>query len=665
MTTLFVEVRSEELPARFVALAAEELEKRLSAAIAGLYTGKLERWATPRRIAVAVHGVVEATPEEEQLMFGPPEAAAFKDGKLTKAGEGFARSKGKDPSELQIVDGPKGRVVALRVRVGGEKTAARIAERLEEIVLGIQFPKSMRWGEGKYKWARPIHGVVALLGDQVIPTTVAGVAASDSTVGNRRSPSAFAVGSAESWLAGCRAHHVEPDVAARRAEIWRQCLSVAAAEGIEVREIPELLDEVTNLVEWPTVIAGTFAAELLDLPPRLLEESMRVHTRTFPTYADGKLTNKFLVVHNNPFGDPATIADGNARVMTSRLYDAQFFYAEDKKKKLDVHGAGLTGMQWIRGGGTMADKAQRIAERTKHTATALGADGQAAVRAATLAKADLLTKMVREFPELQGHVGRLLAARDENATVALAIEEHYLPRFAGDALPTSREGMAVGLADRIDTLVRCFELGLAPKGSADPLGLRRAANGLVALVLQARLRGGLAGLLGATPPGLGEFVLARFRAQLLERWPTEVVDAVLGTDDDDLVALAARVEALGSVARGPEWSPLKTTFKRVMGLTTDHTSPEYSARLFEHDAERALDGAFTSVRDRVRSHCESLAFDKALGELSTLKPQVDTLFDAVLVMAEDPKVRANRLGLLRAVADEFRRIADLTKLSTD
>jgi glycyl-tRNA synthetase beta chain len=665
MSTLFVEVRSEELPARFTALAAEELEKRLCAAIAGLYTGKTERWATPRRIAVAVHDVIDATPEEEQLMFGPPEAAAFKDGKPTKAGEGFARSKGKDPGELQIVDGPKGRVVALRVRVGGEKTAARIAARLEEIVLGIQFPKSMRWGDGKYKWARPIHGVIALLGTELIPVSVAGIASGNTTVGNRRSPDPFAVRSAESWLAGCREHHVEPDLDARRAEIWKQCLSVAAAKGIEVREVPELLDEVTNLVEWPTVIAGTFAAELLDLPPRLLEESMRVHTRTFPTYANGALTNRFLVVHNNPFGDPATIADGNARVMTSRFYDAQFFYAEDKKKRLDEHAAGLTGMQWIRGAGTMADKATRITERARHTATALGADTQAAARAASLAKADLLTKMVREFPELQGHVGRLLAARDENATVALAIEEHYLPRFAGDALPTTREGMAVGLADRIDTLVRCFELGLAPKGSADPLGLRRAANGLVALVLAARLQMSLPALLGATPPGLVEFALARFRAQLLERWPTEVVDAVLGTGDDDLVALAARVEALGSVARGPEWSPLKTTFKRVMGLTKDHTSTEYSTQLFEHDAERALDTAFTSVRDRVRKACEQVRFDTALGELSSLKPQVDTLFDAVLVMAEDPQVRANRLGLLRAIADEFRRIADLTKLSAD
>ncbi len=665
MSTLFVEVRSEELPARFVALAAEELEKRLCAAIAGLYSGGVQRWATPRRIAVAVHDVLEATPEEEQLMFGPPEAAAFKDGKPTKAGDGFARSKGKDPSELQIVDGPKGRVVALRVRVGGERTAQRIAARLEEIVVGIQFPKSMRWSEGKYKWARPIHGVVALLGDQGIAATVAGIASGNTTIGSRRSPEPFAVTGVASWLAGCRAHHVEPDVAARRARIWEQCVAVANAEGVEVHDIPELLDEVTNLVEWPTVIAGTFAEELLDLPPRLLEESMRVHTRTFPTYAKGALTNRFLVVHNNPIGDPATIADGNARVMTSRFYDAQFFYAEDKKKTLTEHGAGLTGMQWIRGAGTMADKAGRIAERTRHTATELGTDVQAAVRAATLAKADLLTKMVREFPELQGHVGRLLAARDENATVALAIEEHYLPRFAGDPLPTTREGMAVGLADRIDTLVRCFELGLAPKGSADPLGLRRAANGLVALVLAARLQVSLPTLLGATPPGLVEFVLARFRAQLLERWPTEVVDAVLGTGDDDLVALAARVEALGTVARGPEWSPLKTTFKRVMGLTKDHTSTAYAANLFEHDAERALDKAFTAVRDRVRAECEQLRFDRALGELSSLKPAVDTLFDAVLVMAEDPKIRANRLGLLRAVADEFRRIADLTKLSAE
>ncbi len=300
--------------------------------------------------------------------------------------------------------------------------------------------------------------------------------------------------SAESWLTACREHHVEPDVAARRSAIWKQCLAVAAAEGIEVREIPELLDEVTNLVEWPTVIAGTFAAELLDLPPRLLEESMRVHTRTFPTYANGQLTNKFLVVHNNPFGDPATIADGNARVMTSRLLRRAVLLRRGQEEDARRARCGAGGHAVDpRCGGAWPTRRSGSRERTRHVATLLGADSQAAVRAAFLAKADLLTKMVREFPELQGHVGRLLAARDENETVALAIEEHYLPRFAGDALPTTREGMAVGLADRIDTLVRCFELGLAPKGSADPLGLRRAANGLVAMVLRGSAAGGATG----------------------------------------------------------------------------------------------------------------------------------------------------------------------------
>lgn len=667
--TLFVEVRCEDLPARFVEPAVEQLTARLQQSLQGLYEGGVRSWATPRRLAVAIDGVIEATPVEETLVTGPPEQAAFRDGQPTKAAEGFARSKGLSVDELEVVDGPKGRVIGARVKVGGDSTADKLAAELEEIVLGVRLPKQMRWGEGDVRWARPIHGVVALLGSQLIETRVAGVGTTHWTIGHRQTPEPFDVTGPDSWLEQCRAHHVEPDIDTRRASIRRQCSELSDAGGFDVVLQAGLLDEVTHLVEWPTVIAATFPDSLLDLPPRLLEETMRVHTRTFPTYKDGQITNRFLIAQNNPFGDPAIIADGNARVIIARFHDAQFFFAEDKKKKLEDYAEGLAGMQWIRKGGSMADKSQRIATLSAELAPRLGADADKAGRAGKLSKCDLVTQMVGEFPELQGHVGRLLAERDEDATVALAIEEHYLPRFSDDALPSTAEGRAVALADRLDTLAGCFHHGLAPKGSADPLGLRRAANGVVAIVLDAGLRGSLATLVTNTSfgfeEGLADFVLARLRAQLLERWPTEVVEAVMATGDDDAVALSARADAMGALAQSAEFAPLKTTFKRVMGLTKDHTDTNYDSARFADQVEHDLADAWEGVRDEARGHIEALAYDQALGSLSTLKPRVDAFFDGVLVMADDEALRNNRLGLLRAIADEFRAIADFTKLSVD
>ena len=670
---LFVALRTEELPARFVAQAAQGLAQGVLALLKGIDHGPVRTWAAPRHIAVSVSEVAAGKPVEEQLVTGPPEAAAFRDGQPTRAAEGFARGRGIAVEDLEIVDGPKGRVVAARVKTGGEQTREVVAAGLAEAILGISFQKTMRWADRPERWARPIHEIVALYDGQLIEAEVAGVPTGQRTLGHRLFAEPFEVDGAGSWLAGLRNRRVEADRDARRRTIAAQLRALSSELGCTVLDEDELLDEVQDLVEWPVTITAAFDRSLLDLPPRLLVESMKVHQRVFPLLKDGALQATFLVVTNQPYAtDPEVaqvIAEGNRKVLAARFHDARFFYAEDRKHSLETHAEKLAGMQWIRKGGTMADKQARVARLSRELAPLLGADSTLAGRAGALCKADLATQMVGEFPELQGHVGMLLARlQGEEADVAEAIEAHYLPTGSGDSPPRSPEGRAVALADRIDTLTGCFARGLKPKGSADPLGLRRAANGVVAIVLDAGLRTELAALLALSEEDGGEelvpFVLARARAAWREAHATDVVDAVLATGDTDLVALDARIRALTGLSGTEDFEALRTTFKRVLNITKEHASTVYVASALPEAAERDLHAAFEEQRQEVAARAAELDYPGALAALLRLRPAVDRFFDEVFVMDEDLQVRANRLGLLRSIGQAFDRIADLTKLAS-
>lgn len=687
--TLFIELRCEELPARFVRIAEAGLRDAVLQLLNGIAHGAVRTWATPRRVALAIEDLAPARPEELSVVTGPAEAAAYRDGKPTPAAVGFAKGKGIPVEDLILVDSPKGRVIAAQVRSGGQRVVDLLGQGLGDAILGIPFVHTMTWGPAR--WARPIHGLVALYGDALVPAAVAGVAAGRETLGHRLSPGPITIDGAEGYAAALRAHFVIADRAEREATIRAQLDAAARALGLQVGEL-DLVDEVVDLVEWPQVVACAFDQSLLHLPPRLLVESMGVHQRVFPLFAEDALSHRFLAVSNHPFADTdpecaATIAAGNAKVLGARFHDARFFYAEDRKKPLAVHGEKLARMQWIRGGGTMADKGARVGAIAEELAPRLGASGAAAARAGGLSKADLATQMVGEFPELQGHVGRLLAAFDgEPPELSLAIEEHYLPRFSGDQLPSAALGLTVALADRLDTLTRTFALGLKPKGSADPLGLRRAAGGVVALLLHAGLRIELPGLLrgadragasasaglAAAPVGalsdeqlaeLVGFVMDRARAALTESHATDVVNAVFASRDHDVVALAARCAAMSALAADPAFEELKTTFKRVMNITKDHTTTAFDPAALVEPAELALAARFGEARDRARACAEASDFAGALHALVTLKGPVDAFFDAVLVMAPEPALREARLGLLSAIALEFRRIADFKHLN--
>ncbi len=700
---VFVELVCEELPAEAVLPALEGLEKGLVELLAGLVGGATRRYATPRRLAIVLEDVAESRPLSERLVTGPPAERAFDaQGRPTPAGIGFARGRGLEPSALERVATPKGEVVAVRVQEGGERTVALLAGGLDALVRAVPFARSMEWGRGGVRFGRPLHRVNALYAGEPIVGRAAGLALGNRTLGHRLAQDTeFEFRDSREWLAGLRARQVEPDLEVRKERIRGLLGELAQAQGADPIAEEALLEEVTHLVEWPVPVLATFDPELLALPPRLLVESMRVHQRYFPLYQGGRLTNRFALISNNPWADERLVAEGNARVLRARFDDARFFFAEDKKQPLAAHDGQLAKMQWIRGLGTMLEKAHRTAELGAELASAVGADPDLVLRAGRLAKSDLATAMVGEFPELQGHMGRLYAQHGgEPERVSLAIEEHYLPRFAGDALPSSAEGAALALAERIDTLVGCFGIGLVPKGGGDPQGLRRAALGLVNILVERGLRVDLAELFGraavhfharalANREGfaawtkergeaahglrereslaqqLAQFVLARQQAAAVASGlSADVVEAVLCVSAPDPVRIEAKLAALRSFVGDERFAPILGTFKRVLNITRDKQAPMPTRADLATPVEQTLFDALTRVEGAVAAADEALDYRAALERALELEAPVAALFEHVLVEDPDPVLRARRIGLLLGVSRVFLRVADFSRIST-
>ncbi len=678
MSELVIEVRCEELPHAMIGPALAALESGVKSLIKGIVHGDSVVYSTPRRLAVVVSDVAQGRPVTEQVVTGPPLSAAQRDGVWTKGAQGFARGRGVSVDDLQVVEGPRGPVIAAVVREGGEQTAELIASGLERLILGLPFKKAMRWGERRERWGRPIHQVIALFDGQRIAASVAGIETSDVVVGHRRSslsPGPLVDG--PSYLSALEQRWVIADRERRRALIRSQGDELARAQGLVVDWDASLLEEVTDLVEWPVALLARFDEDLLELPPRLLIESMKVHQRYFPTTRAGQLTNVFVVVSNNPTGDPALIATGNARVLRARFYDARFFFAEDRKRSLVELGSSLDAMRWVRGLGTMADKQARVGALAARLAESLGlSQGEQAGAAGSLCKSDLVSQMVGEFPELQGHIGRLYALNQGlDEVTAAAIEEHYLPRFAGDALPATDAGRALAVADRLDTLVGCFGVGLKPKASADPQGLRRAANGVLAVLLDAGIRCQLGALIALAGAGFEQqadaselvaFVLARLRAMLqAEGHATDVVDAVLAAGGSDPVQIAARVRGLTHLSRTGEFGALAEAFKRVLNISKDHSETTYDRGRFQDPVEHALADAYEATHEQVVALVQGLHVEDALARCVQLKPAIDAYFEVVMVNAEDQDLRAARLGLIASISALFRGIADFRLINSE
>jgi glycyl-tRNA synthetase beta chain len=683
---LFLEIGCEEIPARFIAGALEALKKTAAEALEGarLGHGEILTAGTPRRLALCIRSIDESQPELVQEVTGPARAVAFDaDGNPTRAGEGFARSLGVDPSELKVVTLEKGEYVSAVKREEGRPAAEILAAELPRWITTLRFPKSMRWGSGDLRFARPVHWIVALLDGTVIDFDVEGIASGDRSRGHRfHSPGAFAVSGWEDYRRKAAEAMVLVDLDERREMIREQVTGAARAEGGEVVMDEELLDTVTNLVEYPVAVIGSFEEEFLNLPEEVLTTSMKAHQKYFTVRGgSGRLMARFIAVSNLKCDDMTTIRQGNERVLRARLSDAAFFYREDGKVPMEEFVAELKKVVYQEQLGSYHEKIERVAGIVRHMAGRSGAvDGKDASQAAMLSKADLVTQMVGEFPELQGVMGREYAIlRGEKKDVAVAVYEHYLPRFAGDALPATDLGAHLSIADRIDSIAGIFGIGKAPTGSEDPYGLRRHTLAIINIL---RKKGyaldltllfeeaicHLQGKISASAPDLLHEIMEFFRGRLENLYtaagtPADTVRSVLGAGFSHLPDVEKKIDALESFRKEEGFEELAVSFKRAANIVPEGFAGKVDAAIFEEDEEKDLYGAVAALEGSVKKMVSNGEYHKALKEIATIRPKVDSFFDKVLVMAKDEKVKNNRLALVKRLASLIAGIADFRQLA--
>ena len=757
---LLVEVGCEEIPAAECGEARRQLAERAGTALAeaGLPYAVVRTLGTPRRLTLIVQGLAARQEAREEWVRGPSRAAAYgPDGEPTRAALGFARGQGVDVADLVVRETPQGAYVFARKVHPGRPAAQVLAEQLPAILGGLEFRRTMRWGDGEHRFIRPVHWLVALLGEEVLPVTFAGVRAGRVTYGHRfLHPGAVELASAseEDYRRRLAEAFVVVDPEERRQRIVEQAQAVAAAVGGEAEIDPELLDEVVDLVEYPTAFTGSFAAEMLELPRDVLVTTMKVHQRYFPVRRPGesRLLPYFIAVRNGDRQHLDTVRQGNERVIRARLADARFFFQQDRQRRLADRVPDLERVSFLPGLGTLLDKTRRLERLVGWLAERLGlpaAERELAMRAAHLAKADLVTSLVYEFTELAGRMGREYALLDgEPPAVAEALGEQYLPRGGDDGeLPSTWPGLLLAIADRADTLAGCFAAGLEPTGSQDPYGLRRAGVGLLRLlggpaaegpvvsgpvdglgalpategdgggpggqagagqeaavpaspVAGASLAGAPTGpvppsraamppldalldeaLAGYRPPvaspavevrfdpaevraKLLEFLAARLRVLMAEAgYSHDVIQAVLAVDRTDVPGVWARARAVTELLASPLAADVLTVHRRAANLAGRAEGDAVDPALFREPEEQALHAAVEAAAGAAQEALAARDYASYFRAIAGLRPAVDAFLDRVLVMAEEPALRANRLALLKRVAGLAGRVAALGELA--
>ena len=676
---LLLEIGTEEVPAHVMPHLLADL-KRLAGdmfAERRLAYESLRTIGTPRRAALLVTGLAERQEDVSTETRGPSVAIAFDaEGNPTKAGAGFARGQGIEPSALIQRDG----YVYASVHEKGAETAQLLAELLPELIRAIPLPNSMRWGDLDFRFIRPIRWIVALYGTGVVPFTLANVTSGNTSRGHRTlSPQDFVISSPADYEAACEKAYIIVDQERRRAMITEQIAETAKAAGGTAEITPDLLEEVLYLVEYPTALSGAFEEKYLALPAETVITPMRDHQRYFPVKAaDGSLLPVFITVRNGGREHLDVVAHGNERVLRARLADAQFFFDEDRKKSLAEHREKLKTVVFQQGLGSMYEKTERLMELVTAIVEDLADDDAAyetmaadARRAAELSKADLVTGMVTEFTELQGIMGREYAALDgEKLAVACAIDEQYMPRFAGDELPQSALGFALSVADKIDNIVGTFSRGKIPTGSQDPFALRRQALGLVLMLIENESDLLLSDLVDEAcdlyaldeaarekmQTDVADFIRLRLKNVLTERGVRyDVQEAVLADVDfvADVPVRAAYVECLLAV---DDAASLVQSFVRVGNIARAAEEGEVDAALFAAPEERALLTAYEKADALFDEGEDTLAAEQELARA------IDAFFDAVMVMDKDERVRANRLSLLKVVDNYLLQTADYSKI---
>lgn len=688
MAELLFEVGTEEIPSSYLPKAVEEMKSILAAEFKNnrLNCKEIRALATPRRLALMAIGV-SSTQEKRMIeVIGPAKHIAFDEkGQPTKAALGFARGQGVAVEQLEVVKKEKGEYVAVRKVEEGAETFTLLPAILGRLISSLSFPKSMRWMDLDIYFARPIHWILALFDGQVLPLQIGNISSGNLSRGHRfMAPGSFQVKDLGDYLRKLKNSFVIVNQEERKEMILAEANKAASEVSGHLLQDEELLETVNYLVEYPVAIRGSFPAEFLSLPREVLISVMREHQRYFPVVdANGNLLPYFIAISNTKPKDLTVVARGNERVLRARLADARFFFEEDQKVSLTQRLEGLKKVVYHSKLGTSYEKVMRLGRLADFLAEQLAPDLKEIIhRAALLCKGDLITGMVGEFPNLQGIMGGIYARlAGEKEEVALAIYEHYLPQTAAGPLPKSPAGAILSMADKLDTIVGCFGLGLIPTGTADPYALRRQTIGIINIILDKNFSLSLSALIDRSLSLLAEKIerpsetvkaevleFIRGRVQnilIMKELAPDAVEAALAAGFDDLVDLYARAQALHEFKKVPDFESLAIAFKRVVNISSGYRPEKVDPEKFEHSQEEALFAAYQERKIKAEERISQKDYPSALKELAMLRQPVDEFFDSVLVMADNEVVKANRLALLANISQLFFRIGDFSRISTN
>ena len=683
---LLIEIGTEELPPLALRRLAESFRDSLDSLLQEnhLAHGNAHAYASPRRLAVLINNVPLTQPDREVVRRGPGLLVAFdENGEPTKPALGFARSCGVTVAELDQLETDKGSFLAWRSVEQGQPAVEIIPGLIERALKDLPVPKRMRWGDSEVEFVRPVHWVLLILGTETIEADILGITADRYTRGHRfHHDEKIAIVEPSAYVETLEKQgQVLTDMERRRETIRAQVETAGKSLGGHARIDADLLDEVTALVEWPVAISGSFDQRFLEIPAEALVSTMQAHQKFFPVEdSDGQLLPYFITVANIDSKNPQQVQSGNERVIRPRLEDAAFFWDQDRKQSLISRAEQLDTVTFQQKLGSLGAKQVRIGRIAATIADQLGFDNEYAQRAAALSKCDLLTSMVNEFPELQGTMGRYYAVHDgESGEVAAALDEQYQPRFAGDKLPDTPTGQALAIADRLDTLVGIFAIGQHPTGDKDPFGLRRAALGLLRIIIEKQLDLNLRSLID-TAAGcyadelvtdlnadeLFAFLMERLRSYYLEQdYDADEFAAVVARQPWYPLDFDFRLAAVKAFRRLPESASLAAANKRIRNILrkAETSIPKsHEPALLQEPAEQALASAIGNLETIVRPLFENHDYTEALRELAALRAPVDKFFDDVMVMTEDAALRDNRLALLNDLSELFLQVADISRL---
>jgi glycyl-tRNA synthetase beta chain len=683
---LLFELGTEELPPKALKRLRDSLAEAFAAGLkqANLQHGKVESFATPRRLAVLIHDCVTCQADRETERRGPALQAAFDEsGNPTKAAEGFARSCKTTVDQLERLKTDKGEWLSYHIKETGQPAETLLPEIATQALNKLPIPKRMRWGDSDAQFVRPAHWLVFLLGDKVVPCTLLDAEADRLTYGHRfHHPSAITIYSPQDYVSVLHdLGHVIVDFKQRRNKIAESVENSAAALGGKADLDPELLDEVTALNEWPVPISASFEERFLQVPQEALVATMKSNQKYFPLFsANGQLMNHFITIANIDSPKPELIREGNERVIRPRLADAMFFWEQDGKRPLEDHLESLKQVVFQNQLGSMYDKSQRVANLAKTIAGKINGDPESAHRAGLLSRCDLMTNMVYEFPEMQGIMGRYQALRDgESNELAQALDEFYMPRFSGDQLPQTSTGIAISLAEKLDTLVGIFGIGQRPTGDKDPFALRRAALGALRIIREHSLTINLSELLNIITDSLSDrltekqvaeevyqFMIERLKGIYTELGVSfDLFQSVADVSPQTLADFDRRIWAIQAFCKLPEAESLSAANKRIRNIlkkSSDSLASQADPALFKDQAEYNLAQKLNELAPLAQPLFEQGEYAKGLQILAALKEPVDTFFDQVMVMTDDQSLRTNRLALLSQLESLFLSVADITHL---